>query len=254
MVNLHDFLRRSSEDSVTTLATPESLEFDFGEPVRLHEPICVAIIGLGSLGEALLSQFGQTYHSIGFDLSEKRIHYLREKYQPWKKVTLTADESMLDSATHYLISVPAGTKSGNVNMGHVQAAVDMVLHHARPGCSVVITRTVPVGTTRAMLGPYQHILHCGMGKLAGNDKVFSALTPPSLLRFEQFYSRVYDNATAVDEVDVAKRFPNIHHDVQPLPLPPSSRSFTFRSSELDYQFHKIRQLQMRRGTSRYGST
>ena len=55
----------------------------------------IAVIGLGYVGLPLAVEFGKRYHTIGFDLKEKRVQELRAG----KDVTLEVEESSLRQAS-----------------------------------------------------------------------------------------------------------------------------------------------------------
>lgn len=176
----------------------------------------VAVIGVGFVGEALLKEFGSVYNAIGFDLSPTRLAELEQIFAPYKKVTITGDESMLDSVTHYLISVPTLLKAdSSVDRSHLINALAMVIKHVRPGDSIVIESSVQVGTTREILGPYQSIIHCGMSPERVDPgrsfpaakeipKILSALTPASMKVIHSLYSKVFAKVVPVSKPEVAE--------------------------------------------------
>lgn len=177
---------------------------------------CVAVVGVGYVGETLLKEFGGCYNTIGFDVSPARVAHLQTIYGAQKNITLTTDESILDKATHYLVSVPTLLKDDySVDLTHLENALSMVIAHAREGCTVVIESSVMVGTTRTLLGPLQEILHCGMspervdpGRVAPAaheiPKIISGLTDTALGSIKTLYGRVFDKVVPVSKPEVAE--------------------------------------------------
>ncbi|GAB7356075.1 hypothetical protein MBLNU459_g6689t1 [Dothideomycetes sp. NU459] len=183
---------------------------------HLSDGTLVAVVGVGFVGEALLKEFGSVYNAIGFDVSPKRLAELQPIFAPYKRVTITGDESMLDRVTHYLISVPTLLKADNsVDLTHLINALAMVLKHVQPGNSIIIESSVQVGTTRQILGPYQNILHCGMSPERVDPgrtyptakeipKILSALTPASMKVIHGLYAKVFDKVVPVSKPEVAE--------------------------------------------------
>lgn len=181
-----------------------------------HEDICVCVIGVGYVGEHLLSGFGGVFTAIGFDVSQERLDTIAPDFAHLSNVTLTSDVRQLSKGTHFLISVPTNLhKDNTVNATHLLSAINMVTTHARPGSCVVIESSVSVGMTRAFLSKYSGTLHCGMSpervdpgrtrpSLIEIPKVISALDPVSMSKINQIYSQVFDRVVPVSSPEVAE--------------------------------------------------
>ena len=177
---------------------------------------CVCIVGVGFVGESLLRRFGSAYACIGFDISAERIRALSSRFEKQKNVQLTSQVSRLALATHYFISVPTLLNEDNsVDFTYVNSAIDTVLQYARPGSCIVIESSVPIGTTRRLLGPYVDLFYCGMSperidpgrtspSAAEIPKVVSGLTPLALKKITAMYSRVFDTVVPVSKPEVAE--------------------------------------------------
>lgn len=189
----------------------------FAEALNIAEmPTCICIIGVGFVGESLLKQFGKVYNSIGFDISEERIRKLRSTFRPYDKVQLTSNAAEISVATHFFVAVPTLLKPDRtVDLGYVETATETVLTHAAPGSCIVIESSVPVGTTRRLLGAHQHNFHCGMsperidpGRVSPSaediPKLVSALTPTALESIISIYSSVYHDVRGVTKPEVAE--------------------------------------------------
>ncbi|KAJ4375138.1 hypothetical protein N0V83_002222 [Neocucurbitaria cava] len=183
---------------------------------HLEVPARVGIIGVGYVGESLLSEFCRKYDCVGFDISADRIEQLKPSFKSYPNVVLTNDTAILRQITHYLISVPTLLqKDRSINLNHLSKALEMVLTHARPGCTVVIESSVSVGTTRALLEPFQDIMHCGMspervdpGRISPSaheiPKIVAGLTPAASHEIQKLYSAVFDRVVPVSKPEVAE--------------------------------------------------
>lgn len=177
---------------------------------------CVCIIGVGFVGESLLKQFGKVYNSIGFDISEERVRKLRSTFHSYDRVQLTCNPSDIGGATHFFIAVPTLLNPDKtIDLGYVETAIDTILSCAAPGSCITIESSVPVGTTRRLLGEHQQRYHCGMsperidpGRITPSaeeiPKLVSALTPAALKHLVQIYSTVYQDVRGVSKPEVAE--------------------------------------------------
>ncbi|KAG9605238.1 UDP-N-acetyl-D-mannosamine 6-dehydrogenase, partial [Aureobasidium melanogenum] len=201
----------SRNNSFSTMQRNDSFDLSLTHPDHV-----VCVVGVGYVGEHLLRSFGTCYQSIGFDISIQRLAQLQPIFGHMPNVTLTNDESLLDRATAYLISVPTLLKADNtVDLSHLISALAMVLKHVQPGNTIVIESSVQVGTTRQILGPYQNILHCGMSPERVDPgrtfptaqqipKIISALTPASNSVIHKLYARVFEQVVPVSKPEVAE--------------------------------------------------
>ena len=69
------------------------------------EPL-VAVIGVGYVGEHLVSVFSNCYNVLGYDVSEARAKHLTEIFEGKDRVRITSKTTDIAEATHFLISVP----------------------------------------------------------------------------------------------------------------------------------------------------
>ncbi|KAK5453633.1 hypothetical protein LTS15_006820 [Exophiala xenobiotica] len=176
----------------------------------------VAIVGVGFVGEALLREFSHVHHTIGFDISDARINDLRTKYKGEERMTLTTDETALDQATHFLISVPTLMKADHsVDVSYLKSALSTVFRHAKPGSTIVIESTVSVGTTRQLFSSVQQHFNCGMSPervdpgrtfpaACDIPKIISGLTPSALEVIERLYSTVFNRVVPVSKPEIAE--------------------------------------------------
>lgn len=186
-----------------------------GSPTGSSEP-CVCVIGVGYVGESLLSEFGKHFPSIGYDISSDRIANLHRKYSGHAKIQVTTDSQRLVKGTHFLIAVPTPLREDNtVNLIHVQSALSLVVSMAQPNSCIVIESSVPIGTTRKLLGPYQSMFHGGMSPERIDPgryeppaekipKIISGLTPAALKQVAAIYGSVYRTIVPVSRPEVAE--------------------------------------------------
>ena len=183
------------------------------------ESTCVCVIGVGFVGESLLKSFGRVFHCLGFDTSESRINELKASgsfdHLP-RGVELTTNESRLSKGTHFLIAVPTPVRQDrSVNLDFVVTAIRNVLRHAKHGSSIVIESTVPVGTTRDLLGQWKNLFSCGMsperidpGRVEPSNekipKIVSALTPKALRHIAFIYSLAFETIVEVPNPETAE--------------------------------------------------
>lgn len=114
----------------------------------------VAVIGVGFVGTGLVDSFSSKYDILGFDIREDRLEFLRGEFKARPNVSFTSNESDLQNATHFLISVPTLLRSDrSINLSYLRNALRRVEQWARPGCTVVIESSVSIGLTRELLGP-----------------------------------------------------------------------------------------------------
>jgi len=177
---------------------------------------CVCVLGVGYVGESLLSHFGNVVNAIGYDISESRVLALRQKYLDNARIQVTSDPTELSKGTHFLIAVPTSLRNDNsINLDFVLAALNTIVTYAKPGSCIVIESSVAVGTTRRLLTPYKSTFHCGMsperidpGRVHPTaeqiPKVVSALTPKAMKHIFALYALIYETLVPVSKPEVAE--------------------------------------------------
>lgn len=184
-------------------------------PANLRDS-CVCVVGVGYVGESLLSHFGNVINAIGYDVSADRIETLQQKYRNNPRIQPTNNVADLAKGTFFFIAVPTPLREDNsVNLDIVQTAINNVVSYAQPGSCIVIESSVPVGTTRKLLGPYKSTFHCGMsperidpGRTSPSaeqiPKVISALTTRGMRHIFAMYALVYETLVPVSKPEVAE--------------------------------------------------
>ena len=181
----------------------------------------VAVIGVGYVGEHLVSIFSQHFDVLGFDVSETRIAQLSEAFKSNLKVKFISNPSELAHATHFLISVPTLLlPDKTIDSSYLRNALAAVGLHARRGSVVVVESSVAVGMTRSLLGPLarERGFYAGMspervdpGRVQplpkAIPKVISGLddvVPGSLDAISRLYSQAFDQVIPVSRPEVAE--------------------------------------------------
>ncbi|CAM1505027.1 Fc.00g106640.m01.CDS01 [Cosmosporella sp. VM-42] len=181
----------------------------------------VAVIGVGYVGEHLVSVFSKNYNVLGYDVSEARTRQLAQNGVPGSRVRFTSKPSDLAEATHFLISVPTLLlPDTTIDSSFLRSALGAVSLYARRGSVVVVESSVGVGMTRELLGP----LAIERGFFAGMSpervdpgrvepaahsipKVVSGLddlVPGSLDAIIRLYSQSFDQVVPVSSPEVAE--------------------------------------------------
>ncbi|KAH6670337.1 polysaccharide biosynthesis protein vipA/tviB [Plectosphaerella plurivora] len=181
----------------------------------------VAIIGVGYVGEHLVSTFSRAYRVIGYDVSPARVEHLRNLFESTPLVEMTRHDHHLASATHFLVSVPTLLRADStIDTSYLGEAIRTIAKWARQGSTIIIESSVAVGMTRSLLAQ----LATDRGFLVGMSpervdpgrtdptphaipKIVSGLddvAPGSLDAIAQLYSAVFDTVVRVSRPEVAE--------------------------------------------------
>jgi UDP-N-acetyl-D-galactosamine dehydrogenase len=133
----------------------------------------IAVVGLGYVGLPLAVEFGKSYRTIGFDMSQRKIDAYRTKVDPTGEVAgealraavrlqVTCDESALRDADFIIVAVPTPVDSAhNPDFGPLIGASAAVGRHLKKGATVVFESTVYPGATEEVCVPVLE-RHSGM--------------------------------------------------------------------------------------------
>ncbi|KAH7162177.1 hypothetical protein B0J13DRAFT_633044 [Dactylonectria estremocensis] len=201
--------------------TPDAFSHPVLDPIDKNTEPLVAVIGVGYVGEHLVSVFSKNYNVLGFDVSAARAQHLAEKQEADGNVRFTSNACALAEATHFLISVPTLLlPDKTIDSSYLRSALSAVGLYARRGATVVVESSVAVGMTRELLGP----LAKERGYFAGMSpervdpgrveppahaipKVVSGLddvVPGSLDAITRLYSQCFDQVVPVSRPEVAE--------------------------------------------------
>ena len=177
----------------------------------------VCIVGCGFVGFSLLECFQRAYKVMGFDISEKRIAYLKENH-PMKNVTYTNDINDILYCRLYIVSVPTPLKEGNAeaDMSIVERALEMMYKIVKDTDTVVLESSVAIGSADRLLKPfYEKGIKCGFspervdpGRKSPKDweipKIISGYDEKCLEEVKKWYSRVYNQVVPVSSMKTAE--------------------------------------------------
>ena len=177
----------------------------------------VCIIGVGYVGEHLVSAFSKEYHVIGFDISKPRVAEMKEHFVNNSNVTITFDESHLENAALYCISVPTLLQHDNtINDSYLKSAVSTVSKYAVPGSCVVMESSVSVGMTRQLVSFLRERgVFVGFspervdpGRISPTvdeiPKIISGMDDASLMSIDKYYSSVFKMVVKVSSMETAE--------------------------------------------------
>jgi nucleotide sugar dehydrogenase len=177
----------------------------------------VCVVGVGFVGKSLLECFSRVYKCVGFDVSTRRVQFLKE-HEPLPNVVYTNDINDAKCCQIFLVSVPTPLKDNNTaaDLSIVEGALEILYQHVADGNIVVLESSVAIGTTRRLMQPLlsRHIF-CGFspervdpGRTAPKDweipKIISGCTPESLEMVKKWYSKVYHQVVPVSTTETAE--------------------------------------------------
>ena len=116
----------------------------------------VCIIGVGYVGEHLLTTFAKGYPVVGVDVSEKRIADLKPKYSGVKNIHLQSSYNNLEDCNIFLVSVPTLVKKDkSINVSFLHSVKNSIQNIIKPGSLLVVESSVYVGATREIFGEFR---------------------------------------------------------------------------------------------------
>ena len=211
----------------------------------------IGIIGLGYVGLPLATALAKKYQVVGFDINQKRINELNNGYdstneltseqvkeQLNKNINYSNDQSSLDDASFYIVTVPTPiNKDKTPNLNPVINASETVSKCLKKDDIVVYESTVYPGVTEDICIP---ILELGSGLKYNLDffvgysperinpgdkehtvtkikKVVSGSTPKALSKISKVYSSVITagiyEAESIKVAEAAKVIENTQRDI-----------------------------------------
>jgi UDP-N-acetyl-D-glucosamine/UDP-N-acetyl-D-galactosamine dehydrogenase len=124
----------------------------------------ICIVGLGYVGLPLAVEFSKHFKVIGFDVNEKKIKTLSQRYS---KFEITSNPLKIKEADFVIIAVPTPvTKSQQPDLNPVISASEIVGRNLKKGAIVVLESTVYPGVSEEIMAP---ILEKESGLTLGTD-------------------------------------------------------------------------------------
>lgn len=173
----------------------------------------VCVIGVGYVGEHLLSNFSRKYKVVGVDLSVKRLMVLQDKY---KNLKFQNTYDNLDDYNVFLISVPTLVKDNDIDMSYIQSVKNSLKDIVKPGSLVMIESSVYVGATREYFSDFlKRGIYVGFSPERVDPgrteppmelipKVISGLDENSLKKCSEIYGKVFDRIVPVSTSECAE--------------------------------------------------
>ena len=177
----------------------------------------VCIVGLGFVGEHLVDSFAQSnlYNVYGFDISPKRIEYMKKNYI---NCVFTSNENDLVNCDLFCISVPTllNAEKNDIDSGPILKVKEMIDRVAKKNSIVVIESSVYVGATRKLFSSLlANDIYVGFspervdpGRITPPHteipKVVSGLNDSSLDKIVDFYSKVFKYVMPVSSTECAE--------------------------------------------------
>lgn len=125
----------------------------------------IAVIGLGYVGLPLAVAFGEKFHTIGFDISERVVALCNQGVDPSGELDkdalkaahlleFTNDPSMLSRADYIIVATPTPIdKAHQPDLGPLTSAAETVGRFMKKGVIVVFESTVYPGATEEVCVP-----------------------------------------------------------------------------------------------------
>lgn len=125
----------------------------------------IAIVGLGYVGLPLAIEFGKTRETFGYDADGEKIEQYKRGVDPTgqispkdlhaaKRLTLTADSTMLSQADYMIVAVPTPVDTAKKpDFGPLLAASRTVGQYLKRGATIIYESTVYPGVTEEVCIP-----------------------------------------------------------------------------------------------------
>lgn len=181
--------------------------------------VVVGVIGVGYVGEHLVTTFGKKFKVIGYDLSQARIEYLRSTPQVSTNPNITLQHTTdgLETCDLFCISVPTLLRSDkSIDDSYVKSAGKTVEQFAKQGATVVMESSVSVGMTRTILGHLRDKdIFVGFSPERVDPgrvdppcdeipKIISGLDKESLFHVSEYYNQVFKQTVPVSSAETAE--------------------------------------------------
>jgi UDP-N-acetyl-D-galactosamine dehydrogenase len=209
----------------------------------------IAVIGLGYVGLPLAVHFGQSFRTIGFDLSEAKVAAYRQHVDPSGEVSTeelqaaikleaTTDPERLRTADFLIIAVPTPVNEAHQpDFAPLVSASEFVGRYLKQGATVIYESTVYPGATEEICIPvlercsglrWKEGFHVGYSPERINPgdrehtltrvlKVVSGDTPETLERVANLYSTIVTagvyKASSIKVAEAAKVIENTQRDL-----------------------------------------
>jgi UDP-N-acetyl-D-galactosamine dehydrogenase len=214
----------------------------------LEKKAALCVVGLGYVGMPLAVEFAYHFNVIGFDINKNKVDLYRQGIDCTNEVgndviknstvCFTSEESNMDKANFFVVTVPTPVHSDNTpDLEPLIAVSGLVGRHLKKGDFVVFESTVSPGITEEVCIPIleeQSGLKCGQAFKAGYSperinpgdsvhrlkntvKIVSGIDDEALDQIGKVYSIILDNgvykAENIKIAEAAKIIENSQRDV-----------------------------------------
>lgn len=211
--------------------------------------IKIAVIGLGYVGLPLAVAFAEHYTVVGFDINKQRIDQLNNRQditqevssavlEKAKNLSFTSNSALLESANHYIITVPTPVDDNNTpDLSPLVKASELVGSSLKVGDTVIYESTVYPGATEGVcakilsaqsdlvlnqdffLGYSPERINPGdkTNTLSSIVKVVSGSTPDIAKQVDELYRKIIKAGThlapSIEVAEAAKAIENTQRDI-----------------------------------------
>lgn len=180
---------------------------------------CVGVVGVGYVGVHLVEVFSSKFATIGYDVSEARIEYLKgPRGLEGSNITYTTSPELLSECDLICIAVPTPLQTGTyneINDAYIRSAVATVEKYAKPSATIVMESSVHVGMTRKLMGHLAERFRIGFspervdpGRIQPHcrdiPKIVSGIDEDSLTAVVSFYEQVFTRVVPVSTLETAE--------------------------------------------------
>ena len=178
----------------------------------------ICIIGLGYIGEHLLSSFSkyEGYIVYGFDIDKTKLTKLTNLSE-FRNCKFTDNENNLRDIDLFCVAVPTLlNKHKKIEKGPLLNVKDMLLRVAKEGSTIVIESSLYIGGTRDIFGCFlEQNIHVGFSPERVNPgssepahcdipKVIAGLNDKSRDIIEEYYNKVIKRIVPVSSTECAE--------------------------------------------------
>ncbi|TDR23659.1 nucleotide sugar dehydrogenase [Marinicella litoralis] len=215
----------------------------------IEQEIKIAVIGLGYVGLPLAVAFAEHFTVVGFDINKHRIEQLTAheditqevssaQLQQTDQLTFTAKAADIESANHYIITVPTPVDANNTpDLSPLINASELVGSLLKPGDTVIYESTVYPGATEGVcakilssqsdlrlnhdffLGYSPERINPGdkTNTLSSIVKVVSGSNPATAVKVDDLYKKIIKAGThvapTIKVAEAAKAIENTQRDI-----------------------------------------
>ena len=204
----------------------------------LNKKLKVGVIGMGYVGFPLSIIVSKKFKVIGFDISKKRINFLKKNnlLKKNKNLTLSSQKNILKKCDFFILCLPTPLKKNkDPDLSYVKNGFETIKPFLKNGQVISLESTSYPGTTREIISKNLEKLKFKIGKNffvgfsseredPGNKKhkledivkVYSGHTSKCINIMKMFYSLIFNSvymAGSLEVAEMSKLLENIYRSV-----------------------------------------